>query len=250
MCADVLVAEDDVKQAEIIGHYLRREGHTARVVHDGRAALEEVRRRAPDLVVLDVMMPRVDGLDVCRILRRDSDLPVLMLTARTAEDDLLLAFDLGADEYMTKPYSPRELMARIRNVLKRRARQHLDAPAGDPPGPGTLRSGAVEVDLRRHTVTVDGRQVTCTAGEFAILATMAAAPGQVFSRRRLLEIGHGSAAFITERTIDVHVLNLRKKIEPDPSRPVHLLTVFKVGYKLNDRPAEESVTGEAVRDAR
>ncbi|SDP11777.1 response regulator transcription factor [Actinacidiphila guanduensis] len=246
MCAHVLVAEDDVKQAEIIGHYLRREGHTASVVHDGRAALEEIRRSTPDLVVLDVMMPAVDGLDVCRILRRESDIPVLMLTARTTEDDLLLAFDLGADEYMTKPYSPRELMARIRNVLKRRARQTAEGVGTDSAGPGTLRCGAVTVDLRRHTVTVEGRQVTCTAGEFDLLAAMAAAPGQVFSRRQLLAAGHGSAAFITERTIDVHVLNLRKKIEQDPSRPVHLLTVFKVGYKLSDRPTAHA-GGGAVR---
>lgn len=251
MCAHVLVAEDDIKQAEIIGHYLRREGHTASVVHDGRAALREIRRREPDLVVLDVMMPAVDGLDVCRVLRRESDLPVLMLTARTTEDDLLLAFDLGADEYMTKPYSPRELMARIRNLLRRRAREAATGPAL-PDGPGVLRCGGVTVDLPRHIVTVDGCEIPCTAGEFELLATLAAAPGQVFSRRRLLAAGHGSAAYITERTVDVHVLNLRKKIEPDPRRPVHLVTVYKVGYKLSDQPAAHRVpaAGDAPPGAR
>ncbi|MEV1069355.1 response regulator transcription factor [Streptomyces sp. NPDC050263] len=241
MCANVLVAEDDVKQAEIIGHYLVREGHTARLVHDGRTALEEIRRRPPDVLVLDVMMPGVDGLDICRVLRAEPahrGLPVLMLTARTTEEDLLLAFDLGADEYVTKPYSPRELMARIRNLLRRverlaEAELQSRATAGDTTG--VLTAGAVVVDPRRHTVMVDGRQVVCTAGEFDLLAAMAAEPGRVFTRRQLLAVSRGTNAYITERTVDVHVLNLRKKIETDPSSPVHLLTVYKVGYKLNDR---------------
>lgn len=246
MCADVLVAEDDIMQAEIIGHYLVREGHTARIVHEGNTALREIRRRPPDLLVLDVMMPALDGLDVCRVLRSDAayrDLPVLMLTARTTEDDLLLAFELGADEYITKPYSPRELMARIQNLLRRtRAvpRQNAEGPDGtaaEPERSHVMRAGSVVVDRHRRTVTVDGRPVVCTAGEFDILAALAAEPGRVFSRRQLLSIERGTSSFITERTIDVHVLNLRKKIEPDPSRPVHLLTVFKVGYKLNDRSA-------------
>ncbi|GAA2827891.1 response regulator transcription factor [Crossiella cryophila] len=225
MCAFVLVAEDDVKQADILRRYLEQEGHTVTVVHDGASALDIARTRGPDLVVLDVMMPLLDGLDVCRLLRRDSQVPVLMLTARSTEDDLLLGLDLGADDYLTKPYSPRELMARIRTLLRRTrstAEDHV------------LRAGAVTVDPRRHEAFVDGRPVECTAGEFALLTVLAEQPGRVFTRQQLLERTKGYDKFITERIIDVHVMNLRKKIEADPRRPAHLLTVYRVGYKLSD----------------
>ncbi|MEU6146805.1 response regulator transcription factor [Streptomyces sp. NPDC047081] len=228
MNARVLVAEDDTKQAEVIRRYLEREGHTALLVHDGRAALDEVRRHRPDLLVLDVMMPFVDGLDVCRILRRESDLPVLMLTARSTEEDLLLGLDLGADDYLTKPYSPRELMARIRTLLRRT--RASGAAREDP----VLRVGALAVDPLRRAVEIEGRQVACTPGEFDVLATMAAEPERVFTRRQLLASTRGDDRFITERTIDVHVLNLRKKIEPVPRQPVYLQTVFGVGYRLTD----------------
>ncbi|GGO17421.1 DNA-binding response regulator [Microbispora rosea subsp. aerata] len=230
MGAYVLVAEDDVKQAELIRRYLEREGHEVGTVHDGRAALESVRRRAPDLLVLDVMMPRVDGLDVCRILRAESDLPVLMLTARSTEDDLLLGLDLGADDYMTKPYSPRELMARVRTLL-RRARA-VAAPAL-PPAP-VLRAGDLVVDPGRHEVSVGGVPVECTPGEFAVLELLAGEPGRVFTREQILARLHGFDRYITSRTVDVHVMNLRRKIEPTPRRPVRLLTVYGVGYKLAD----------------
>ncbi|MFC6086101.1 response regulator transcription factor [Sphaerisporangium aureirubrum] len=227
MCADVLVAEDDVKQAELVRLYLEREGHSVRTVHDGRAALEAARRRMPDLLVLDVMMPKVDGLDVCRILRGESDLPVLMLTARSTEDDLLLGLDLGADDYMTKPYSPRELMARVRTLLRR------TGAGGARPEPA-LRVGALAVDPVRHQVSVDGRAVECTPGEFRVLELMAAEPERVFTREQILGHLHGFDRYITSRTVDVHVMNLRKKIEPEPRRPVRLVTVYGVGYKLTD----------------
>src|SRR4051812_36260719 len=235
MCAHVLVAEDDVRQATVIRRYLEREGHTALVVHDGRAAIDEARRRPPDLLVLDVMMPVVDGLDVCRILRGESDLPVLMLTARTTEEDLLLGLDLGADDYLTKPYSPRELMARIRTLLRRSRRT---APVPDDPWPAdpVLRVGALSVDPIRHTIFLGERQVECTPGEFDVLAVLAAEPERVFTRRQLLTETRGSDRFITERSIDVHILNLRKKLEADPKRPVLLLTVFGVGYKMAGSP--------------
>lgn len=231
MCAHVLVAEDDEKQAELVRRYLLREGHSVTVVHDGRAAIEEARRRAPDLLVLDIQMPRVDGLDVARVLRAESDLPILMLTARSTEDDLLLGLDLGADDYMTKPYSPRELMARIRTLLRRSgARRTAAGPAPDP----VLRVGGLSVDPTRHEVTVDGKPADCTPGEFHILAAMAALPGRVFSRAQLLDQVHGFDRYITTRTVDVHIMNLRKKLEPDPRRPRYLVTVFGVGYKLTD----------------
>jgi DNA-binding response OmpR family regulator len=228
MCAHVVLAEDDQKQAELVRRYLEREQHTVVVVHDGRAALDEVRRQRPDLLVLDVMLPGVDGLDVCRILRRESDLPVLMLTARSTEDDLLLGLDLGADDYVTKPFSPRELMARVRTLLRR-----TRAAALSPPDP-VLRVGGVTVDPVRHELTSDGSVIACTPGEFRLLATLAAQPDRVFTRAQLLEHMHGFDRYITSRTIDVHVMNLRKKIEPDPRRPVRLVTVYGVGYKLTD----------------
>ncbi|WP_422738794.1 response regulator transcription factor [Micromonospora sp. WMMD729] len=225
MTARVLIAEDDEKQAELVRRYLEREGHTVVVVGDGRAALEQVRQHPPELLILDVMMPKVDGLDVCRILRRESDLPVLMLTARATEDDLLLGLDLGADDYMTKPYSPRELVARVRTLLRRSQRT---TRAADP----VLRVGDLHVDPIRHEVRVDGRRVDCTPGEFQLLQAMAAQPGRAFTRDQLLGHLHGFDKYITGRTVDVHVMNLRRKIEPNPRKPVRLLTVYGVGYKL------------------
>ncbi|MFI6010323.1 response regulator [Streptomyces sp. NPDC051243] len=227
MCAHVLVAEDDEMQAELIRRSLLSEGHTATVVHDGSAALDAVRRQRPDLVVLDLMLPVIDGFGVCRVLRRDDDIPVLMLTARSAEDDVLLGLELGADDYMTKPYSPRELMARIRTVLRRSGRA-----AGRREDP-VVRAAGIAVDPVRHEVRCDGAAVECTPAEFEILLAMTAEPERVFSRRQLLECTRGIDRASTERAVDVHIMNLRRKIEADPRRPVRLLTVFGVGYKLS-----------------
>ncbi|KQX82444.1 response regulator transcription factor [Streptomyces sp. Root1310] len=237
-----MVAEDDAKQAELVRRYLEHEGHAVTVVEDGRAALEELRHREPDLLVLDVMMPRVDGLDVVRILRaEDRGIPVLMLTARSTEDDLLLGLDLGADDYMTKPFSPRELVARVRTLLRRNRRPAAPSPAADPAlapaaaaADDVLTVGTLRVDPVRHEVSVGGTPVVCTPGEFRILAAMAAEPDRVFTRQRLLAELHGFDKYIGGRTVDVHVMHLRKKIERAPRRPVRLLTVFGVGYKLTD----------------
>ncbi|MFE5481638.1 response regulator transcription factor [Streptomyces sp. NPDC056527] len=231
MCAEVMVAEDDEKQAELVRRYLEREGHSVTVVCDGRAALDRVRECEPDLLILDVMMPRTDGLDVVRVLRGEArELPVLMLTARSTEDDLLLGLDLGADDYMTKPYSPRELMARVRTLLRRTGR--AGTPAAD--NGRVLSVGALRVDADRHEVTVDGTPVECTPGEFQVIAAMAAEPDRVFTRPRLLEKLHGFDRYVSDRTVDMHIMNLRKKIEPEPRTPARLLTVFGVGYKLTD----------------
>ncbi|MGC0335635.1 response regulator [Streptomyces sp. SLBN-8D4] len=229
MCAHVLVAEDDEMQAELIRRSLLAEGHTATVVHDGRAALDAARRVAPDLVVLDLMLPVIDGFGVCRVLRRDADIPVVMLTARSAEDDVLLGLELGADDYITKPYSPRELMARIRTVLRRSGRGAVAGRREDP----VVRAAGLAVDPVRHEVRCDGAPVECTPAEFEILLAMAAEPERVFSRRQLLEVTRGTDRASTERAVDVHIMNLRRKIEADPRRPVRLLTVFGVGYKLS-----------------
>jgi len=229
VCANVIVAEDDAKQAELVRRYLEREGHAVTVVPDGLAALEQARRGTPDLLVLDVMMPRADGLDVLRILRSEErELAVLMLTARATEDDLLLGLDLGADDYMTKPYSPRELMARVRTLLRRTRRD------GGREDSHVLRVGALAVDPVRHEVAIDGTGVECTPGEFRLLAAMAAEPERVFTRAQLLAELHGFDRYISSRTVDVHIMNLRKKIEHAPRSPARLLTVFGVGYKLTD----------------
>ncbi|MEU0950111.1 response regulator transcription factor [Streptomyces canus] len=229
MCAHVLVAEDDEMQAELIRRSLLAEGHTATVVHDGRAALDAARRVAPDLVVLDLMLPVIDGFGVCRVLRRDADIPVVMLTARSDEDDVLLGLELGADDYITKPYSPRELMARIRTVLRRSGRSGVADRREDP----VVRAAGLAVDPVRHEVRCDGAPVECTPAEFEILLAMVAEPERVFSRRQLLEVTRGTDRASTERAVDVHIMNLRRKIEADPRRPVRLLTVFGVGYKLS-----------------
>jgi DNA-binding response OmpR family regulator len=220
----VLVAEDDPRQAEVVRRYLVAAGYEATMVHDGETALRHAREHHPDLVVLDIMMPGLDGLTVCRKLRAESGVPILVLTARSTEDDLLTGLDVGADDYMTKPYSPRELTARVRTLLRR-------TTASLPPS--TYAIGPLAIDPDRHRVTLDGREIDCTPGEFAILAAMAREPGRLFSRTQLLTHTRGLDRSSTERTIDVHVLNLRRKIEADPRHPVYLRTVYGAGYRLS-----------------
>jgi len=229
MTARILVAEDDVKQADLIRLYLERDGHSVIVVHDGMAALEQIRRRPPDLAILDIMMPRMDGLDVTRILRSDSDVPIIMLTARSTEDDMLLGLDLGADDYLTKPFSPRELMARVRSVLRRSGIVQAVSQV--------VTVGPISIDHDRHEVTLDGEQIEMTPKEFAILATLADEPGRAFSRMQLLERAFGFDYFGLERTVDVHIMKIRRKIESDVSLPRYLTTVYGVGYRLEDPDA-------------
>ncbi len=206
---------------------MQHDGHDVTVVHDGAAALEAARQVEPDLVVLDVMMPAPDGFAVCRRLRAESEVAILMLTARIGEDDLLHGLDVGADDYLTKPYSPRELAARVRTLLRR-------SGAGRTPATGdeVLRVGDVEVDPRRHEVHVTGELVPLTPGEFAVLRLFASEPGRVFTRDQVIRHVHGVDGYLTARTVDVHVMNLRRKIESDPRRPRRLVTVYGVGYKL------------------
>jgi DNA-binding response OmpR family regulator len=172
------------------------------------------------------MMPKVDGLDVCRVLRAEYDLPILMLTARSGEEDLLLGLDLGADDYLTKPYSPRELMARVRTLLRRTSRP----PAADD---RVFTVAGLTVDPVRREVRRGGEPIPCTRGEFEVIATLAAEPGRVFTRPQLLQRTRGWESYPTDRTVDMHVLNLRRKLEQDPARPRHLITVYGVGYKLS-----------------
>jgi DNA-binding response OmpR family regulator len=218
----VLVAEDDPKQAELVRRYLEHEGWAVAVVGDGRAAVEEVRRREPDVLVLDVMMPGVDGLDACRILRFESDVPIVFVTARSTEEDLLLGLELGADDYVTKPYSPRELVARVRTLVRRSGRS---SDAGE-----VLGWGGLEIDTRRHELRVDGRAVSVTPKEFALAAALATEPGRAFTRLDLLDAAFGYDHDVLERTVDVHLGNLRKKVESDPSSPRWFTTIYGVGY--------------------
>jgi DNA-binding response OmpR family regulator len=221
----ILIAEDDPNQRRILQAYLEREGHEVVAVEDGRAAIDETRKRLPDLVVLDVMMPKVDGLDVCRVLRADSSIPIVLVTARSSEDDLLLGLDLGADDYITKPYSPRELTARVRTLLRRV--QNVQASK-----PTVVKIGELEIDRVRYEVRVRSDLVELTPREFSLLDALAETPGRAFTRRELLDRCAGFDHYALERTIDTHLLNLRKKIEPDPLNPRYVLTAKGRGYKL------------------
>ena len=224
--ATVLVVDDEPKIARLLRDYLERAGFAVSVAHDGREALMRVRTERPDLVILDLGLPELDGLDVTRRLRRDGDTPIIMLTARDDEIDRVAGLELGADDYVTKPFSPREVVARVRAVLRRRdGSARTDAP---------LRAGPLELDPGRMETRVDGRLVDLTATEFALLAALARQPGRVYTRSQLLDAIHGSAFESYERAIDAHVKNLRRKLEPDPRRPSLLLTVHGVGYRLTD----------------
>jgi DNA-binding response OmpR family regulator len=223
----ILVVEDEMKIARLVRDYLQHAGFDVVVAGDGEAALSSVRGSKPDLVVLDLGLPGSDGLDVTREIRRTSNLPIVMLTARGDEADRVVGLELGADDYVVKPFSPRELVARIRAVLRRTD----SAGAGRPE---VLRAADVEIDLPRMRVAVAGRPVELTPTEFELLATLVREPGRVFTRGQLLEALHGVAFESYERAIDAHVKNIRRKIEPEPGRPRYLLTVHGVGYRFAD----------------
>ena len=223
----ILVVEDETKIARLVRDYLEHAGFEAVVVGDGETALASARRSRPDLVVLDLGLPGRDGLDVARVLRRTSSVPIVMLTARGDETDRVVGLELGADDYVVKPFSPKELVARVRAVLRR-------TQAARAGGPEVLRVADVEVDLPRMRVAVAGRPVELTPTEFQLLWALMREPGRVFTRGQLLDAVHGVAFESYERAIDAHVKNLRKKIEPTPGRPRYLLTVHGVGYRFAD----------------
>lgn len=223
----ILIAEDDPNIAALVAQYLGREGFVPRVVADGNSALAEA-RRGPALVILDLMLPGLDGWEVCRRLRRESDVPIVMLTAREEEVDRVAGLALGADDYVVKPFSPRELVERVKAVLRRVAPRRA-------PLPRVLREGGLTLDPERHRVTLDGRPLPLTPSEFTVLETLMRAPGRVFTRAELLRALHGSEAVVVDRVVDVHVGKLRKKLEADPARPRYLLTVRGVGYRFAER---------------
>ena len=221
----ILIVDDEPEIVRLVRDYLSRRlrRHLGRTGHE---ALMRARTEQPDLVVLDLGLPGLDGLDVTRALRHDGDVPIIMLTARDDETDKLIGLELGADDYVTKPFSPRELVARVRAVLRRRAAGG-DAPSSSPPAICAL-------DVPRMRVEGDGEPIELTATEFALLAAMARQPGRVFTRAQLLDAIHGVAFESYERAIDAHVKNIRRKLEPDPHAPRYMLTVYGVGYRLAD----------------
>lgn len=224
----VLVVEDDRKTSHLVSTYLQKDGYRVAAAYDGKEALDVARRTHPDLVILDLMLPEMDGLDVCRLLRAESKVPIIMLTARTTEDDKLLGLGLGADDYVTKPFSPRELVARVRAVLRRTA----DAEQQDLED---VSFGDLTVSFSRHEVTARGQVANLTPTEFRILEVLARNPGRAFTRLQLIDNVRGLDFEGLERTIDVHVMNLRRKIEPDASHPRYVKTVTGMGYKLDPR---------------
>jgi two-component system alkaline phosphatase synthesis response regulator PhoP len=222
--ASVLVIDDEPQIATIARDYLTRGGFSVAVAADGEAGLKLARELGPDLVVLDLGLPGLDGLDVARALRRESDVPIIMLTARVDESDRLRGFEIGADDYVTKPFSPRELVARVASVL-RRARHDSDRSA-------SFQVADLAVDTARMSVEQRGRAVELTATEFQLLAALARHPGRVFTRAQLLDAVRGTEVESFERAIDAHVKNIRRKLERDPHRPRYLLTVYGIGYKF------------------
>ncbi len=222
--ATVLVVDDEPIVREVVVRYLQREGHTTLEADDGDDARGMVEREKPDLVVLDVMLPGTDGLELCRWIRSRSELPVILLTARGEEADRIVGLELGADDYVTKPFSPRELAARVRTVLRR------SAPAED--ASAKLSFGDIEIDTRTRDVVKDGTELRLTAKEFDLLAFLAGNPRRVFGRDQLMSRVWGYEAALDTGTVTVHVRRLREKIETNPSEPAHLQTVWGVGYRL------------------
>ncbi len=222
----VLVVDDDPGIVKVVRAYLEQEGFQVLVAYDGRKAMQIARNDKPDLVVLDLMLPEMDGWDVCRALRKESDVPIIMLTARVEESDKLIGLELGADDYVTKPFSPRELVARVRSVLRR--------IQGAPPKPERISRGEITVDVSRHAVAVRGEPVDLTPTEFDLLAVLMQDAGRSFTRSQLLEQVQGYAYEGYERTIDVHIKNLRQKIETDPRNPQHIKTVYGLGYRFEE----------------
>ena len=219
----VLIVDDDIKTVELVKLYLTRDGYQVLTAYDGIEALRLARESRPELIVLDLMLPDIDGLEVCRILRHESNVPIIMLTARSTDQDKLTGLGLGADDYVTKPFSPKELAARVQAVLRRLPRER---------GPEEIKIGELSMNFTKHEAWFAGKLLDLTSVEFKLLGVLAREPGRVCSRTSLIEeaLGYDFEGF--DRTIDVHILNLRRKLELDPSHPRYIKTVYGVGYKF------------------
>ena len=225
----ILVVDDEPKITQLVSDYLERAGYGVQIAHDGKTALSHARTDKPDMIVLDLGLPQMDGLDFTREFRKSSNAPIIMLTARSEETDKLIGLELGADDYITKPFSPRELVARVR-VLFRRIDNIANASVE------VIRAADLTLDTQRLQVMAQGRELEeLTPTEFELLAALAAQPGRVFTRGQLLEAIHGVAFELYERAIDAHIKNIRRKIEVKPGEPNYLLTVYGVGYKFSDK---------------
>ena len=225
----VLVVDDDVKTVELVKLYLNRDGYRVLTAFNGNDALQMARESHPDLIVLDLMLPGMNGLDVCRTLRGESEVPIIMLTALTTDDDRLKGLNLGADDYVTKPFSPRELAARVRAVLRRIPGER---------GPEKIEHGALVVNFLKHEAFLESKPLNLTPIEFKVLGALVKEPGRVFSRAQIIEkaLGHDFDSF--DRTIDVHILKLRRKLEPDPHHPRYIKTIYGAGYKLLENESD------------
>jgi DNA-binding response OmpR family regulator len=220
----ILVVDDEPKVVKLARDYLEKNGFRVVSTGEGNTALAMARRERPDLIILDLMLPGMDGREVCRSLRRETEVPIIMLTALSEESDQIVGLEIGADDYITKPFSPRTLVARVRAVL-RRSQGRLRAPA-------ILRSGGLEIDLAGHQVKLDGKAVHLTPNEFKTLSLLARHPGQIFSREQLSDEMHGITISGFDRSVDSHIKNLRRKIETDPAQPRFIETVYGVGYRF------------------
>ena len=225
----ILLVDDELSVQKLLAYPLRKEGYDVIPALDGREALERLRDNNFDLVVLDVMLPRMDGFDVCRAIRSRSTVPIIMLTAKTEETDKVLGLELGADDYITKPFSVREFRSRVKAVLRRAALAQPEAQFEEP-----IDAGDLSIDFEKRSVVVRGESVRLTYVEFEIIAALARAPGRVFSRTMLLERVWGDASYRDPRTIDVHIRHLREKLEEEPKTPELILTVRGVGYRFRD----------------
>jgi DNA-binding response OmpR family regulator len=226
--ATILVVDDEASIVEVVSLYLSRAGYAVESAHDGRSALRAMAARMPDLVVLDVMLPEVDGLEITRRLRAEGNTPIILLTARREETDRILGLELGADDYVVKPFSPQELVSRVRAVLRRTRGAGSEQPGAAQP----LQLGALRIDPLARTVTTGEGDLTLTPKEFDLLWLLASHPRQVFNRDQLLEKVWGESQYLDPSTVTVHIRRLREKLEPDPANPAHILTVWGVGYKF------------------
>jgi two-component system OmpR family response regulator len=222
----ILVVDDEKKIAEIVRAYLEREHYQVLVAYDGKTALELARRQSPDLILLDLMLPEISGWDVCRILRQESEVPIIMLTARDDTTDKIVGLELGADDYVTKPFDSKELVSRVKAVLRRTEGKMMPK--------GQLAIADLSIDKEKRSVRRGDKPIGLTPIEFDLLMALAENPGRVYNRMQLLDKVQGDAYDGYDRTIDSHIKNLRKKIEPDPAKPRYLITVYGVGYKLED----------------
>lgn len=226
--AHILIIEDDTKTANLLRLYLHQDGFRVSIASDGVSGLKLARSLGPDLIVLDLMLPEMDGIDICRTLRAESSVPIIILTARSTEDEVLRGLELGADDYIGKPFSPREVVARVRTVLRR-------AATGSENLPRELQYGDLYINFTKHEVRLGGEIVHLTPKEFRLLETMVKEPGRAFSRLELVERAFGYDYEGMERTVDAHVMNLRRKIEGDQSRPNYVETVYGIGYRFAER---------------